>query len=145
VPKHGLAIAFDMLVEPDAGAGLGHDRCERGLADLKRIAPPQIVAVQFDQVEGVEERAVIMAAVANEIERRNAVVIAGDRLTIDDAGVGPWEEGSSRLAANGCNGSNIQNRPKGVDPGHVARGTYATPRTSILWPTLSATGAAWFL
>jgi len=37
--------------EPDAGAGLGHDRCERGLADLKRIAP-QVIAVQFDEVEG---------------------------------------------------------------------------------------------
>jgi hypothetical protein len=43
-----------MLIEPDAGAGLGYDRCERGLADLKRIAP-QVVAVQFDEVEGVEE------------------------------------------------------------------------------------------
>ena len=36
------------------GPGLGHDRCERGLADRKRIAP-QIVAVQLDQVEGVED------------------------------------------------------------------------------------------
>jgi hypothetical protein len=27
------AVAFDMLVEPDAGASLGQDRCERGLAD----------------------------------------------------------------------------------------------------------------
>jgi hypothetical protein len=43
-----------VFVEPDAGAGLGHDRRERGLADLKRIAP-QVVAVQFDQVEGVEK------------------------------------------------------------------------------------------
>jgi len=41
-----------MFVEPDAGLGLGHDRCELGLADRKRIAP-QIVAVQFDQIEGV--------------------------------------------------------------------------------------------
>jgi hypothetical protein len=31
-------VALDMLVEPDAGLGLGHDRCEIGLADLKRIA-----------------------------------------------------------------------------------------------------------
>jgi hypothetical protein len=38
------AVAFDMLVEPDAGASLGQDRCERGLADLKRIAP-QVVAI----------------------------------------------------------------------------------------------------
>jgi uncharacterized protein YjbI with pentapeptide repeats len=36
--EDGLAVAFDMLGEPDAGAALGHDRCERGLADLKRIA-----------------------------------------------------------------------------------------------------------
>ena len=50
--EDGRAIALDMLIEPDAGAGLGHDRCERGLADLKRVAP-QVVAVQLDQVEGV--------------------------------------------------------------------------------------------
>ena len=57
--EDGRAVAFDMLVEPDARAGLGHDRCERGLADLKWITP-QVVAVQFNQVEGVQERAVIM-------------------------------------------------------------------------------------
>jgi len=49
--EDGRAVALDMLIEPDAGAGLGHDRCERGLADLKRIAP-QVIAVQFDEVEG---------------------------------------------------------------------------------------------
>jgi nucleoside-diphosphate-sugar epimerase len=32
--EDGRAIALDVLVEPDAGAGLGYDRCERGLADL---------------------------------------------------------------------------------------------------------------
>src|SRR5262245_52070286 len=54
VGEDGRAVALNMLVEPDAGAGLGHDRRERGLADLKRIAP-QVVAIQLDQVEGVEE------------------------------------------------------------------------------------------
>ena len=39
-----------------AGAGLGHNRRERGLADLKRIAP-EVVAVQLDEVERVEEYA----------------------------------------------------------------------------------------
>ena len=29
VGEDGRPVAFDMLVEPDAGAGLGHDRCER--------------------------------------------------------------------------------------------------------------------
>jgi len=42
--EDGRAVALDMLVEPDAGAGLGHDRCKRGLADRKPIAP-EIVAV----------------------------------------------------------------------------------------------------
>ena len=51
--EDGRAVAFDMLVEPDTGAGLGQDRCERGLADLKRVTP-QVLAVQFDQVEGVK-------------------------------------------------------------------------------------------
>ena len=45
IGEDGRAFALHMLVEPDAGAGLGHDIRERGLADLKRIAP-QIVAVQ---------------------------------------------------------------------------------------------------
>src|SRR5262249_45489907 len=83
--ENGRPVALDMLVEPDAGARLGHDRRERGLADLKRIAP-QIVAVQLDQVEGVEENAFVSAVVTDEIERGNAVVIAGDSLAVDDAG-----------------------------------------------------------
>ncbi|HYP58055.1 MAG TPA: hypothetical protein VEQ35_07190 [Beijerinckia sp.] len=74
-----------MFVESDAGAGLGHDRRERGLADLKRIAP-QVVAIQLDQVEGVKEYALVSALVTDEIERSHAVVIAGDSLFIDDAG-----------------------------------------------------------
>jgi hypothetical protein len=76
------AVALNMLVEPDAGAGLGHDRCERGLADLKRITPQ---VVEFDQSEGVEEYAVVSTVVTNEIEQGNAVVIASDRFVIDEA------------------------------------------------------------
>src|SRR5262249_62011217 len=72
-------------LKPDAQAGLGHDKSERSLADMKRIAP-QVVAVQFDQVEGVVEYALVGALVTDEIERSNAVVIAGDRFAIDDAG-----------------------------------------------------------
>jgi hypothetical protein len=36
VGEDGRTVALDMLVEPDAGTGLGQDRRERGLADLKR-------------------------------------------------------------------------------------------------------------
>src|SRR5258708_1999690 len=46
---------------------------------------PQIVAVQFDQIEGIEEDAVISAVITNEIQRSDAVVIASDSFAIDDA------------------------------------------------------------
>src|SRR5262249_2698417 len=85
--EDGRAVAFQMLVEAQAKASFGQHTSKRGLADLNRIAP-QVVAVQLDQVEGVQERAVIMAAVANEIERGNALVIAGNRFATDDAGAG---------------------------------------------------------
>ena len=69
VVEDGRAIALDMLVEPDARAGLGHDRCERGLADVKRVAP-QVVAVQLDQVEGIEKDALVGALVfARDVAR----------------------------------------------------------------------------
>src|SRR5262245_47129225 len=85
--EDGRAVTLHVFVEPAAGASLGHDRCERSSADFRPIAP-QVVASQLDQVEGLQERAVIMAAVANEIERGNAVVIAGDSFAVDDAGAG---------------------------------------------------------
>ena len=75
--EDGRAVAFDMLVEPDAGSGLGQDRCERGLADLERVTA-QVVAVQLDQVEGVQEHVPVMLAVADALERCEPVVIARD-------------------------------------------------------------------
>jgi hypothetical protein len=78
------AVALDMLVAPDAGAGLDHDRCECGLADLQRVTP-QVVAIQLDQVEGVQEHVPIILAVADTLERCEPVVIASDGFAIDDA------------------------------------------------------------
>ena len=43
---------------------------------------------QLDEVEGVEEYPVVSAVVTDEIERGNAVVIAGDSFAVDDAGAG---------------------------------------------------------
>ena len=83
--EDGRAVAFQMLVEAQAKASFGQHTSKRGLAHFQGITP-HVVAVQFDQVEGVQERAVIMAAVANEIERGNAFVIAGNGLAVDDAG-----------------------------------------------------------
>jgi hypothetical protein len=73
-----------MLVEAQAKASFGQHTSKRGLADLKRITP-QVVTVQFDEVEGVEEYALVSAVVTNEIERGNAIVVASDSFAIDDA------------------------------------------------------------
>jgi hypothetical protein len=45
-----------VLIESDARSSLGQDHLKRLLAALKRITA-QIVAVQFDQIEGVKEDA----------------------------------------------------------------------------------------
>ena len=65
--ENSLTIALDMLVEAEAKANFGQHTSKRGLADLKRIAP-EVIAVQLDQVEGVEEYAVVSAVVTDEIE-----------------------------------------------------------------------------
>src|SRR5262249_1557314 len=74
-----------VLIESNAGAGLGHDRRERGLANLKRVAP-QVVAILLNQVECIEEYALVSAVVTDEIEGGHAVVITGDSFAVDDAG-----------------------------------------------------------
>jgi hypothetical protein len=38
------------------------------------------------KVEGIEERLAVIPSVADTVERRDAVVVAGDRLAVDDAG-----------------------------------------------------------
>ena len=45
-----------------------------------------IIAVQLDQVEGIEEDVLVGALVTHEIERGHAVVIASDRFAVDIAG-----------------------------------------------------------
>ena len=82
--KHGLAVALHVLIESNAWPSLGQDYSKRGLATLQRIRS-EIVTVQFDQVEGVQENAFVMVPVANAIEQRDAVVITGNRLPVDDA------------------------------------------------------------
>src|SRR5262245_18383202 len=74
-----------MLVEAQAKASFGQLTSKRGLAHFQRITP-HVVAVELDQVEGVEEYALVSALVTDEIERGNAVVIAGDSFAVDDAG-----------------------------------------------------------
>ena len=66
-------------------ASFGQHTAQRGLAHFQRITP-QVVAIELDQVEGVEEYAPVSALVTDQLERGHAVVIAGDRFDVDNAG-----------------------------------------------------------
>src|ERR1700745_1470442 len=85
----------------------------------------QIVAVQFDEVEGVEEDAFVSALVPDEIERGNAVFIASDGLAIDDAGaraqagqrIDNQREATGKIIA----GATVEPHPRAVLPGNDAK------------------------
>src|SRR6516225_5377980 len=47
---------------------------------------PQVVPVQLDEVEGIKKYAPVSAVMTDEIERGDAVVIAGDSFAADDTG-----------------------------------------------------------
>jgi hypothetical protein len=66
VAKYGLAVAFHVLVESNAWPSLGQDHLKRDIAGLQRITP-EIVGVQFDQIEGVQENAFVMAAASDRL------------------------------------------------------------------------------
>jgi hypothetical protein len=73
-----------VLVEAQTRRRAREHARERRLSHLKRVAP-QVVAIEFYQIERVEEHAPVVPAIADEIEARDAVVAAGDRLAVDDA------------------------------------------------------------
>src|SRR5262249_11673919 len=79
-----------LLEDPKSSLeGLQHLPGPRGLLASLLCFPeiaPQVVAVQLDEVEGVEEYALVSALVTDEIERGHAVVIVGDSFAVDDAG-----------------------------------------------------------
>jgi hypothetical protein len=52
---------------------------------VERIAPA-ILALQLDQVEGVQEDASVMPAMPQQVEARQAVVSARDRFPVDGTG-----------------------------------------------------------
>ena len=94
VGEDGRAVAFDMLVGR-AKASFGQHTSKRSLAHFQRITP-HVVAIQLDQVEGVEKGVTVMASVADTVERGNAVVVAGDSFAIDDASVALRTSSGSR-------------------------------------------------
>jgi hypothetical protein len=84
--KHHLAVlVLKVLIESKVGCRLSQHGSKRRPTHRRRIAS-QVVAVELDQVEDVEEHAGVVATVTDSVEGRDAVITAGDRLAIDDAG-----------------------------------------------------------
>jgi hypothetical protein len=67
-----------VFIEAQTGCSFGQDGPERGFAHQRLT--PQVVAVPLDQIEGVQEHAGVMPPVADAIEARHAIVIAGNGL-----------------------------------------------------------------
>src|SRR6476469_7512033 len=72
-----------MLVETQASAALASTEANAALSE--RFAP-RSSPLSFDQIEGVQNHAGIVTAVADAGEARHAVFAAAHRLAVDDAG-----------------------------------------------------------
>jgi len=72
----------ELPVEQDARR-FGHNGGQGRLAGHQRFAT-QIIAIQFDQIEGAQEHAVIVVAVSKAPEVWDAGFVASNRLAVDD-------------------------------------------------------------
>ena len=81
--EDGGTVALNMLVEAH---GFGQHTSKRGLAHFQRITRRKSSPFSSMRSKAVEEYAPVSALVPDEIERGNAVLVASNRLAIDDAG-----------------------------------------------------------
>src|ERR1700730_1435428 len=81
------AVCLQVLIQSQAQRRSREQSADCCLAHDERIAA-QIIAVEFDQVKGVEENAIIVVPVTDAVERRYPILAARDCLSVDDAGPG---------------------------------------------------------
>ena len=67
------------------GTALAQQAGQRRLPHLERFLP-QVRAVQFEQVEGVQEHVLAFPLAPHAFEHGQAIVVAADGLPIDQAG-----------------------------------------------------------
>ena len=80
--EHDLpVIVLDVLVVAKARGGLGEDGGQRGLADLKRLAP-QVVTVNSIRSKPYMNT-LSSCSVPEPIEARRSIVVAGGGLSVD--------------------------------------------------------------
>jgi hypothetical protein len=74
-----------VLVQAHTWSTLAQDAGKRRLANLERLLA-QVLAVQLQEVKGVQEGLGFVPAMAEQVEGSHAVLIAAHHLTIDQAG-----------------------------------------------------------
>jgi hypothetical protein len=84
VEDHRAVVMLKMPVQAQPRPTPAQQTCQSRLGGLQRFAP-QILTVQFEQVEGEQEHAAIVAPLAQPLEHREALLVADDRLTVDQA------------------------------------------------------------
>jgi hypothetical protein len=99
VSKDGLAVTLDVLIPSQARSRFDQQGPQRRLMDVKRLTP-QVVTIQLNKVEGVQKDLAIVAPISNSVKHWEPVVVAGNRLAVDDAR--PVRRLASCGASTGC-------------------------------------------
>jgi len=86
MPEQRRAVGRDVLDQLKAGLGRLEQSLEPSLAVDER-QEPQVLAIDLDQVERIQEGLRLHArAGAQQIEAREPLLVADDRLAVDVAG-----------------------------------------------------------
>src|SRR5262245_29232520 len=85
VPEYALAIVGEVLVQTQPRKATTQQARERRLARLQRL-PPQGLTIQLKEVGDVNADMLPRRRPPQPLDHREPVLIAGDRLAIDQAG-----------------------------------------------------------
>jgi hypothetical protein len=84
VPEYALAIVGEVLVQTQPRKAPTQQARQRRLAGLERLAP-EVLAVELEEVEGVEEDLGRPLPVPQQGKHGEPVLVAADHLAVDQA------------------------------------------------------------
>jgi hypothetical protein len=84
MPEKGRTVAIIVFIESDTGRRSVQQLCQCSLALLDRHLA-QILAVKLEQIEGAKDNVLVVAAPTDHLEDREAILVAGDRFTVNKA------------------------------------------------------------
>ena len=79
------AVGLVVLIVDDAAARPVQQLRQRGLALLER-RPAHVLPVELEEIERAQDHLIAVSASPEQVEHRQAVRVARDRLAIDQAG-----------------------------------------------------------